>query len=190
MVFLSLSHWSCINLAIYPVVICRCSPSCVAAPECVPQEKTASSSGKRGQGAPLGGFPYNNWSIATAHHATCNLAVSSPALNRFTFHAPASSYVAFLDSDQCRGKQILLLKADTSGAWWETRSGHRWFILHFNIPDKVSSSVSVMWISKMDEGVSSSLPDRRELELFQVLTASSRHCGPPAAFESFDWMLV
>ena len=77
-----------------------------------------------------------------------------------------------------------------SGAWWKTRSGHRWFILYFYIPDEVSSSGSVTWIAKMDEGVSSSLPDRRELELFQVLTASSRHCGPPAAFESFDWMLV
>ena len=32
-----------------------------------------------------------------------------PALTRFTFHAPASSYLAFLDIDQCRGKQ----KADS-----------------------------------------------------------------------------
>ena len=32
-----------------------------------------------------------------------------PALNRFTFHAPTSSYLVFLDSDQCRGKQ----KADS-----------------------------------------------------------------------------
>ena len=71
MVILSLSHWSCTNHALYPVVICRCSPSCVAAPECE-CEKTACSSDKRGQGAPLGDFPYNNWSTATAHHATCN----------------------------------------------------------------------------------------------------------------------
>ena len=48
-----------------------------------------------------------------------------------------------------------------AGAWWKTRSGHRWFILYFYIPDEVSSSGSVTWIAKMDEGVSSSSPDTR-----------------------------
>ena len=58
----------------------------------------------------MGDFPYTNWFKATAHQVTCNYMLSPyPALNRFTFHAPASSYLAFLDIDQCRGKQ----KADS-----------------------------------------------------------------------------
>ena len=55
-----------------------------------------------------------------------------------------------------------------SGAWWKTRSGHRWFILYLYIPDEVSSSGSV-WFAKLD--ISSSSP---EVVVFcQVLTASS-----------------
>ena len=64
---LTLAHWICINLALCSVVICRCPPSCVAAPECVLQEKTACSSGESRRGAPMGDFPYTNWFKATAH---------------------------------------------------------------------------------------------------------------------------
>ena len=30
------------------------------------------------------------------------------------------------------------------GAWWKTRSGHRWFILYFYVPD---NAFSVVWIA-------------------------------------------
>ena len=43
-----------------------------------------------------------------------------------------------------------------SEAWWKTRSGHRWLILLFFIPDEASSSDSVTGIAKSD--ISSSLP--------------------------------
>ena len=43
-----------------------------------------------------------------------------------------------------------------SGAWWKTRSGHRWLILLLYIPDQASSSDSVKGIAKSD--ISSSLP--------------------------------
>jgi len=43
-----------------------------------------------------------------------------------------------------------------SGAWWKTRSGHRWLILLFFIPDEASSSDSVTGIAKSD--ISSTLP--------------------------------
>ena len=42
-----------------------------------------------------------------------------------------------------------------SGAWWKTRSGHRWLILLLYIPDQTSSSDSVKGIAKSD--ISSSL---------------------------------
>ena len=34
--------------------------------------------------------------------------------------------------------------------WWKTRSGHRWLIFLFYIPDEASSSDSVMGIAKLD----------------------------------------
>ena len=45
----------------------------------------------------MGDFPYTNWFKATAHQVTCNYMLSPyPALNRLTFHAPASSSSTFL----------------------------------------------------------------------------------------------
>ena len=58
-----------------------------------------------------GDFLYTNWFKATAHQVTCNYMLSPyPALNRLTFHAPASSSSTFLMvSDHSRIKQ----KADS-----------------------------------------------------------------------------
>ena len=35
-------------------------------------------------------------------------------------------------------------RSQPPGAWWKTRSGHRWFILYFYVPD---NAFSVVWIA-------------------------------------------
>ena len=76
-------------------------------------------------------------------------------------------------------------RRQTVGAWWGKRSGHRWFILKFYVPDKVFPSGSVVWLCRIHFKVGLFL--LWELVLCQVLLASPVfrmcHSRTPATVE-------